>query len=1068
MKYVISGILLLLCCASWSAAQTAYPLVRYPAISPNGQTVAFSFQGDIWTVPTNGGRAMRLTIHEAYEHSPTFSPDGSMLAFSSDRFGNDDVYVMPVTGGIPERLTFYSSSDKVSGWDGNDKILFTTSRNYRQVERESEIYSIDVNGGTPVRIMDALGFTPRVSPDGKMVAMEMGTCRIAREKYQGPANRDIWVWHRNADDYKQLTRFDGQDFLPRWAGGRLFYLSASSGRYNVYAVAYGQGSNNSPAVQLTDFSDMGIRHFDVSADGGTMVFERGDKIYLKKGEGAPTELPINISADYRFDPIEHKTYRSGIQDYAVSPNGKLTAMVIRGEVFVKEVDKEKSKSVNISEHPYRERDIAWLNDSTLLFCSDRDGNFDLYLARSSDPNKPNIFKSLKHETIKLTTTPEDESGMIMAPSGKQIAFNRGGNQLIVADIDENGNLSNEQVMVEGWAAPGTVSWSPDSKYLAYSMRDLDFNSEIYIQPVDKSRAPVNISMHPRGDYSPTWSPDGSKLAFVSERNNSDNDIWFVWLKKEDWQKTKQDWEEGYYFDEEEEEGEGEDSGEEDEKLVEIDFEEIYFRLEQVTYMPGSESSPVIAKDGETFLFMGQTGTERGRDLFKVKWDGSELEAITRGGQNPYGLTADHQGENFYFLKRGSLSKLKGTSGKPESLPHVAKMTIHYQKELDQVFEDAWKEISKNFYDPQFHGRDWAALKATYKPIAMKASTQTDFQDIFNFMLGELNASHMGLYGSDRAETQREYTGRLGLELMPVDKGVQITRVVPNGPADREKNKLKVGETILSVNGEAIAANTNFFELLVNAPNEQVLFEVADTNGETREVVIRPTGSLSTELYEEWVAERKRLTDQYSNGRLGYIHIRGMNIQSFERFERELTASGLGKDGIVIDVRYNGGGWTTDYLMTILNVRQHAYTIPRGAAADLEKEHKQFKNNYPFGERLPFAAWTKPSVALCNQNSYSNAEIFSHAYKTLDIGTLVGQPTFGAVISTGGYGLMDGSYIRMPFRAWYVKATEQNMEHGPAVPDILVENAPGSKAKGEDQQLKAAVDELLKQIDGVGK
>jgi C-terminal processing protease CtpA/Prc len=217
------------------------------------------------------------------------------------------------------------------------------------------------------------------------------------------------------------------------------------------------------------------------------------------------------------------------------------------------------------------------------------------------------------------------------------------------------------------------------------------------------------------------------------------------------------------------------------------------------------------------------------------------------------------------------------------------------------------------------------------------------------------------------------------------------------------------------------------------------------------------------LYEDWVKERKALTEKYSNGQLGYIHIQGMNWPSFERFQRELTASGLGKKGIVIDVRFNGGGWTTDMLMAVLNVKQHSYTVPRGAADNLEKENKSFKEHYPYGERLPFPALTKPSIALCNQNSYSNAEIFSHAYKALDLGTLVGQPTFGAVISTGGYGLMDGSYIRMPFRAWYVKESGLNMEHGPAIPDILVENAPDSKAKGEDEQLKRAVDELLKQI-----
>jgi C-terminal processing protease CtpA/Prc len=291
--------------------------------------------------------------------------------------------------------------------------------------------------------------------------------------------------------------------------------------------------------------------------------------------------------------------------------------------------------------------------------------------------------------------------------------------------------------------------------------------------------------------------------------------------------------------------------------------------------------------------------------------------------------------------------------------------------------------------------------------------------------------------------------------------MEIVRVVPGSPADRSASKLAVGEVITSINGIPLGGDQNVYALLTNQANEELLLTV-DNGGKRREVVIRPTSSLGDELYEAWVDERKRLTADYSNGRLGYIHIQGMNWPSFERFERELMAAGLGKDGIVIDVRYNGGGWTTDYLMAVLNVQQHAYTIPRGATNTLE-QHREFASHYPYGERLPLSAWTRPAIALCNQNSYSNAEIFAHAFKTLDRGTLVGQPTFGAVISTGGSRLIDGGLVRVPFRAWYVKSTGENMEHGPAVPDILVENAPDSKVRRQDEQLKAAVDTLLKEI-----
>lgn len=334
--------------------------------------------------------------------------------------------------------------------------------------------------------------------------------------------------------------------------------------------------------------------------------------------------------------------------------------------------------------------------------------------------------------------------------------------------------------------------------------------------------------------------------------------------------------------------------------------------------------------------------------------------------------------------------------------------------------------------------------------------------MFNLMLGQLNASHLGLRGGRNPESvQGEPVGLLGVEFKPAKQGVSITRVIPGTPADKEKSSLYEGDIITAVNGVPVTNDKSIYAHLTGTVNQEILLSVTNYDNEARdrEVAIRPTRSIRNQLYEQWIAEKRALTEKYSGGKLGYIHIRGMNLPSFERFERELMASGYGKEGIVIDVRFNGGGWTTDYLMAVLNVRQHAYTIPRGAAKSLD-ENKKFNSYYPYSERLPLTSWTKPSVAMCNESSYSNAEIFSHAYKQLNIGKLVGMPTFGAVISTGGQRLIDGSFVRMPFRAWYVKETGENMENGPAVPDVIVNNAPGERAKMEDSQLKRAVETLL--------
>lgn len=1041
--------------------------VRYPSLSPDGSQIAFCYQGDIWVVSSSGGRASRLTLHEAYDSYPRWSPDGQRIAFSSTRYGNNDLFVIPALGGTPKRLTYHSAGDQLSDWTSNENLLFTTSRTFRQVEWESEIHSVSVEGGTPARMLDALGANPTLSPDGRFLAFVKGSCRITREEYQGSANRDIWLYDKKDGEYTQLTEFEGQDYLPRWGDSQtLYYISAQPGSYNIHRVRVnGEGKAVGQPEQLTDFKNDGVRYFDVNQEGKLLIMERKIDIYTLNTEGGePRKVDIQLGADYRYYPVEYKTFSKNIRNYAVSPEGTYSALVIRGEIFVKENDKEDTRCVNLSQHSYRDKDPTWLDENKLVFASDRKGQYDLYLVKSADEEEPDIFESLKHMTIPLTETEENETRPVVSPDGKKIAFLRDRGQLIVANISKEGEISNDTVLLEGWAEPGHVTWSPDSRWLAYSLNDLNFNSEIFIHAADNTKGPVNVSMHPRGDIYPVWSRDGSKLAFISARNNRNNDIWFAWLRKEDWEKTQRDWKE------QKEEKEEKEKKEEEKKVepVKIDLENIHERLEQVTSLPGNESNVEMSKDGKTFYFVARSNTSDGRDLYSIKWDGTEVQAITEGGQNPYAVSLGPSGQKLYLLKQGRLARVEAQSKKMESLPFSARMTLNHPREREQIFEEAWRTLRDRFYDPDFHGENWLELKKKYKRWALKASTNKDFQDMFNIMLGELNSSHMGVYAQERAETQKETTGLLGVEINPEERGIRVKRVIPESPASRENSRLYRGDLIVSVDGEKVNKKTNFYSRLTNKDSQKVILEVENEKGETREVIIRPTDRLGSELYDEWVEERRKLTEEYSNGRLGYLHIQGMNMSSFERFERELTAVGEGKEGIVIDVRFNGGGWTTDYLMSVLNVDQHAYTIPRGAAEDLEKEHEKFRDYYPFAERLPFYPWTKPSIALCNANSYSNAEIFSHAYKTLDIGVLVGTPTFGAVISTGGKGLMDGSYVRVPFRAWYVKATDKNMEHGPAVPDIIVHNDPDSKAEGKDEQLKKAVEKLLEQIDSQEK
>ena len=1058
--------------ASTLTGQENTNLLRFPALNPDGTQLAFSYQGDIWTVPSAGGIARRLTIHESYESHPQWDEDGQRIVFQGNRYGNNDIFSIHATGSRPTRLTHHSSADTAPVFDNRGNVLFTTRRNFIQVEREQEIHQVGQNGGTSFRLLNSTGFTPKPSPNGRFIAFVRGSCRIAREAYTGPANRNIWLYDTENKSFSQLIDSDAQEVYADWGDDQtLYYLGAKNGRYNIYKVVIdSDGQAVGTPTALTNYTDEGIRYFDVSQNGQQIVFSKGAAIYTMNTtkDTRPKKVSIQVTEDYRFDPIKQETFTKSARNYAVSPNGKYIALEIRGEIFISPNDKDRKRSVQITKNPYRDQAPQWLDDSTLLFISDRNGNKDLFMASSKDAVEKDLFKTFKIAVKPISTTPEEENQFILSPDATKIVLRKGRGKMVVANINSSGILSNEKTLLDSWDIPEGITWSPDSRWLAYSYSDLNFNEEIYVRKADGSGKAHNISMHPRGDRSPKWSADGSKLGFISIRNNGDADVWFVWLKKEDWEKTKVDWEEAAY---EEADKKADKKKDKKEKIepIEIDFENIYQRLVQVTRLPGNEGDLAISKDGETFFFStynsGRSGFVGKSEFRSSKWNGEDMKILLKDGaiSQP---KLDKKGEYLYYLKRGgTLHKIKVASDKPkaENLAFAAKMDIDYAQERQQLFNEAWSSLNAGFYDPNFHGQDWQALKEKYEPLAMAASTAQDFRDMTNEMLGQLNASHMGVYGSSPEETQEEKTGLLGIEIMPQSRGVKITKVIANSSATRKESTLKVGELVTAVNGEPIEATTNFYSLLEGTSSERILLAIRGTDGLSKEVIIRPTSSLRTELYDSWVAERKKLTEKYSNGRLGYLHIRGMNWTSFERFERELAASGYGKEGLVIDVRFNGGGWTTDMLMAVLNVRQHSYTVPRGAAASLEKENQKFKDTYPFGERLPLSSWTKPSIALCNQNSYSNAEIFSHAYKHLDIGTLVGTPTFGAVISTGRQGLIDGSSVRMPFRAWYVKATGENMEHGPAVPDVLVENEPDSKAKEEDLQLKKAVEVLLREM-----
>jgi tricorn protease len=1043
------------------AAALEAPLPRHPAPSPDGSRIAFSWQGDLWLVPASGGEAKRLTAHPANERFPVWSGDGRLIAFASNRHGNNDVFVMPVDGSAtPKRLTFASRDDVPDDFTPDDRAVIFTSERAEGVKWGSQLWTVPLSGGTPALAQDAFGQHATHSPDGETLAFVRGQTKWTRRGYRGPANSDLWL-RRNDGTYVQLTEFDGTDDHPSWVdGGTLAFLSDRDGRNNVYVLDVSSGT----ATQLSFHEGSAVRFPRASANGSVIAYEFEDVLWtVKPGDGEPARLSIGVPADVVKNQVERKKASDGADELSVNSDGTAAAFIVGGDVFVTGIaskeDQEIAKppTARLTRTPERERDLSWSPDGkALLFTSARNGNDDLYLAEPASEDTP-WAEAFDFKLTRLTDSPAEENGAEFAPDGKRVAFIRGKGKLIVMPTAGGEGI----VLLDHWAAPN-YNWSPDGQWIAYSAPDEHFNSEIWIVS-SSGGTRYNVSRHPDDDVAPRWSPDGRRLLWTARRVDNTFDVWGVWLTRADSERTPAQWLKewnGKGDDEEMEKKDDPAKETESPKLphVTIEFDRLWERAERLTELKGDEGAARVSPDGKTVIFTA--GHEGEDDLYSVRWDGEELTRLTKDGAEPEQYRFGPKGKTIFYLDgKGRIKRVKldGKAGDP--VPFEARYEVDLRLQREAVFDEAWRALNENFYDPGFHGVDWPAARERYRPWALEASTKEDFADIVNLMLGELNASHMGYYPPGtrgRARRSGDNTGWIGVTWDPAagGPGILVREVLPDSPAWRSDAALKAGERLLAVNGVDIRDDTNVFGLFVDTEGRRTSLKVRAADGVERTVVVQPVSFYVQDglRYEEWVRERRRLTDEISAGRLGYIHIQGMNIPSFEEFERGLYAAADGKDGLLIDVRSNGGGWTTDYLMAVLMVKRHAYTVPRDADPSIRA--------YPQG-RLPLSAWARPAVALCNQDSYSNAEIFSHAFKSLERGLLVGAPTFGAVISTGGMRTLDGALVRLPFRGWYVAPTGMNMENNAAVPDVVVWQPPAEDhSKTEDTQLRKAVEVLL--------
>lgn len=1125
-------------------------LPRFPSISPDGSQVVFSWRGSLWLVPIEGGRAIRVTSHPSDDLQSAWSRDGSRIAFTSSRDGYGNIWIMNADGTDIRQVTRIDRPCVVTGFgvdaEGHEVITFEASIE-GDVYRSLRPYMVSPEGGDLIRVHDAFGSHPVISADGKQVAFTRGGYYYGwnRRHYRGSESKDVWIYNRENDTFRQLTRWAGNDGKARWGGldGRtLLYLSDRElDTVNLYRMSADEGETMS--VRLTSFQGRDVQAFDVSADGSMVVLMVWDSLYrlnLNDPDAQPQRLVITAVEDDR-DNFEIRSINRDVSEVALSPDGQVMAAVAYGRLYVRNIDDKSATRRVAPESHARHKDIAWSPDGLrLYFTSDEDGTESIYaatvaLTRSEireqfelalrveegdaveedeqdehahvmlagmadaadgdeddeDENEAEAEEEVEegeaeedlpagldpkrwHDAVSFYVEPVVQSefqdrNASPSPDGTMLAFRRGRGDLMILNLE----TGEERALVEGWDHRLHWRWSPDSRHIAYAQHNLNFSSDIYIVPADGSVEPVNITRHPTNDVDPRWSADGRILAFRSNRVNREFDVWAVYLDRDLEALTPKELDK-YYEDAakaarkrkplpttpKEDGGHGADDDAQEDGGPKWHLDDAYLRLRRITTLPGSVGNLEMTPGGDRLIFTANIGNRPA--LHSVKWDGTDRTEIT-GNLQVQHLTLD--GEKIVFTSggRGGIVNVSGRERNYVDLDD--RVRIDLQAQNSQKFLEAARMLGEMFYHNEMKGLDWAAVTAEYHELARQARTPHEFNHVGNRFLGELNASHLGIYARDPGTPNRLAYGRLGTEHDRVELpgggyGFRIKRIVSDSPAANGPMALERGDIITSVDMTPFGARDTVESALVGRVGIEtivtVLRELEDGRTVELNALVTPI-SYRNELslkYRDWVEHNRRMVDQWSDGRVGYIHIQGMNQPSLDVYERDLYAAAGGKEGLLIDVRNNGGGWTADRLLTSIMVQEHAYTIPRGAAHDAGGHYPQ--------DRLFIQRYTLPINMLCNEKSFSNAEIISHAFKSLGRGTLVGQTTYGGVISTGSYTLIDGTTVRMPFRGWYLP-DGTDMEQRGAVPDILVPQTPETESIGDDAQLRRALEDLLERL-----